>query len=277
MLSYVMVEHNPSKKPIDKVVIWLHGLGASGDDFVPCVPHLGLADDLAIKFIFPNAPKIAVTINGGYVMPAWYDILQMNLERVVDIHQIQASSLLIDELVKHEMVNGIDSKNIIIAGFSQGGAVAYDYVLTSDIQLGGLLALSTYFASKDYIQKIKTNCNIPTLIHHGQFDDIVPMTLGMSAKQSLEQLGLTPQFVSYPMAHQVTLSQLQDIGTWFNQIFSKNADKPIARASPVSCTASANTALELKRTPKINSITAKEKFNRNAIQTFLLDFIIVSF
>ena len=221
MLSYVMVEHNPSKKPIDKVVIWLHGLGASGDDFVPCVPHLGLADDLAIKFIFPNAPKIAVTINGGYMMPAWYDILQMNLERVVDIHQIQASSLLIDELVKHEMVNGIDSKNIIIAGFSQGGAVAYDYVLTSDIQLGGLLALSTYFASKDYIQKIKTNCNIPTLIHHGQFDDIVPMTLGMSAKQSLEQLGLTPQFVSYPMAHQVTLSQLQDIGTWFNQIFSK--------------------------------------------------------
>ena len=155
-------------------------------------------------------------------MPAWYDILQMNLERVVDIHQIQASSLLIDELVKHEMVNGIDSKNIIIAGFSQGGAVAYDYVLTSDIQLGGLLALSTYFASKDYIQKIKTNCNIPTLIHHGQFDDIVPMTLGMSAKQSLEQLGLTPQFVSYPMAHQVTLSQLHDIGSWFNQIFSKN-------------------------------------------------------
>lgn len=222
MLSYVSVKHNPRNQPINKAVIWLHGLGASGDDFVPCVPNLGLSEDLAVKFIFPHAPSIPVTINGGYVMPAWYDILQMDFERKVDIEQIRASSLAIDTLVQQEINQGIDSKNIIIAGFSQGGAVAYDYVLTSDKPLGGLLALSTYFASKEYIQTVKTNHHIPTLIHHGQFDDVVPIQLGLLAKQRLEALGLAPEFTSYPMAHQVTLSQLKDIGAWFNQIFLKN-------------------------------------------------------
>lgn len=213
-LNYIVVEHNPSQKPIDKAVILLHGLGASADDFVDFVPALNLPDDLAVRFIFPQAPSIAVTINGGYVMPAWYDILEMNVERKVDVEHIIQSSDAINMLIDEQIKQGVPSSNIIIAGFSQGGAVAYHNVLTNTRKLAGLLTLSTYFATKDYVKSPTVNKNIAIKIDHGVYDNVVPMMLGVQAKAHLEALGLTPTLNSYPAMHHLTNQQLSDIGQW---------------------------------------------------------------
>lgn len=217
-LTSVVVEHNPSAQPITHSVIWLHGLGASGHDFEPIVPNLGLATDAAVRFIFPHAPKIPVTINNGYVMPAWYDILEMSLNRKVDVAQIMSSSAMIDEIIDDEIAKGIDSQNIIIAGFSQGGAVAYHNVLTNSRKLGGLLALSTYFATADQIKSVAVNDDIAVKIDHGDFDDVVPAALGVQAAESLKKLGLNPIYTTYPMAHQVCLPQITSIGDWLNAL-----------------------------------------------------------
>lgn len=217
-LTSVVVEHNPSAQPITHSVIWLHGLGASGHDFEPIVPNLSLATDAAVRFIFPHAPKIPVTINNGYVMPAWYDILEMSLNRKVDVAQIMSSSAMIDEIIDDEIAKGIDSQNIIIAGFSQGGAVAYHNVLTNSRKLGGLLALSTYFATADQIKSVAVNDDIAVKIDHGDFDDVVPAALGVQAAESLKKLGLNPIYTTYPMAHQVCLPQITSIGDWLNAL-----------------------------------------------------------
>ena len=124
-------------------IIWLHGLGATGRDFEPVVPELNLPDNMAVRFIFPHAPEIPVTINGGYIMPAWYDILEMTLDRKVDEQQLRQSSAEVHAFIDREIERGIDSHRIIIAGFSQGGAVAFDAALTYPKPLAGLLALST--------------------------------------------------------------------------------------------------------------------------------------
>lgn len=218
LLKYEVVEHNPTAKPIDKAIIWLHGLGASGHDFVPVVPELGLDSNLGIRFIFPHARAIPVTINGGYVMPAWYDILEMSFERKIDVEQIEQSSHHIDRLIDEQIALGIDSANIIIAGFSQGGAVAYHHALGSSRPLAGLLALSTYFATKDAL-KIQASRSLPIKIDHGLYDGVVPFSLGQMAYQTIQNLGYTPSFNSYAMAHQVCIEQLHNIGTWINACY----------------------------------------------------------
>lgn len=218
LLDCVIVEHNPKNLPIRHAVIWLHGLGASGHDFEPIVPNLNLGN-LPVRFVFPHAPKIAVTINGGYVMPAWYDIIEMSLDRKVDVAQIEASSCAITRLIADEITKGVPSQNIIIAGFSQGGAVAYHTVLSSQYALGGLLALSTYFATQSQFDKIAVNHGIKVKIDHGDYDDIVPKVLGLNAKAALEKLGLMPDFSSYPMAHQVCMPQIVGIGDWIKEVF----------------------------------------------------------
>lgn len=216
-LNYIEKTHNPSNKPIDKAVIWLHGLGASGHDFADCVPFLGLSDELAVRFIFPHAPHAPVTINGGYIMPSWYDIIERDLDRKVDTEQIQTASTWIDELIDEQIRQGVPAKNIIIAGFSQGGAVAYHTALKGGHRLAGLLAMSTYFATKDIISPV--GVDLPIYIQHGSYDDVVPMTLGVQACQHLKTLGFTPKFSDYPMAHQASMAQFADIGAWMNGIF----------------------------------------------------------
>lgn len=220
-LDCVIVEHNPSNKPIQHSVIWLHGLGASGHDFEPVVPELGLNPDIGVRFVFPHAPKIPVTVNGGYVMPAWYDILEMTLDRKVDTEQIIQSANLINKLIDEQIAQGVPSQNIVIAGFSQGGAVAYHTVLTNERKLGGLLALSTYFATANLVERVSVNHDIAVKIDHGDFDDVVPPVLGVQATQKLNNLGLSPVFSTYPMAHQVCLSQIKSIGMWLNQLFKQ--------------------------------------------------------
>ncbi|WP_227430996.1 alpha/beta hydrolase [Psychrobacter sp. I-STPA6b] len=217
-LDCVIVEHNPNNKTIDRSVIWLHGLGASGHDFEPIVPELGLDKDKAIRFVFPHAPQIPVTINGGFVMPAWYDIKEMSLERKVDVAQIEQSAQRVRDLIAREIERGVRPEHIVIAGFSQGGAVAYHTALGYAQPLAGLLALSTYFATESQVAFTEENQSLPIKIDHGTQDPVVPVILGERAAHSLEERGYQVDFSTYPMAHQVCLPQIQHIGAWLNKV-----------------------------------------------------------
>lgn len=201
-------------------VIWLHGLGASGNDFEPIVPHLQLPDDLPVRFIFPHAPQIPVTINGGMVMPAWYDILSMDIDRKIDEQQILDSANKVVALIEQEISRGIASDRIILAGFSQGGAVAYQAALSYDKPLAGLMTLSTYFATANSIEPHASNKQIPIHVFHGTQDPVVPEILGQRAQTALTEMGYSPQYKTYPMQHEVCLPQIQDIGRWLQSCLS---------------------------------------------------------
>ncbi|WP_323773791.1 alpha/beta hydrolase [Alcanivorax sp.] len=196
-------------------VIWLHGLGASGHDFEPIVPELQLPAELPVRFIFPHAPQIPVTVNGGMVMPAWYDILAMDIDRKVDEAGVLASADAVDALIDREIARGIPSERIIIAGFSQGGAVAYQAALRHPQPLAGLLTLSTYMAMP--VTPSSANASLPVMICHGSMDPMVPEQLGQRAAATLTELGYTPQYKSYPMEHMVCLEQIRDIGKWLTE------------------------------------------------------------
>ena len=206
-----------SGRPADACVFILHGLGADGHDFEPLVPALPLKAGLDVRFILPHAPRLPVTINGGMVMPAWYDIHEMSLDRRVDTAQLVASAERIQALIQEQIDHGIDSRRIILAGFSQGGAVAYQAALSFDAPLGGLLAMSTYFATAETIALAEANRELPVEIHHGTFDPVVPESLGKAAYQLLQGLGYAVHYQSYPMAHAVCPQQVGDIATWLNE------------------------------------------------------------
>jgi phospholipase/carboxylesterase len=208
------VEIEPSAQATASV-IWLHGLGASGHDFEPIVPELQLPADLAVRFIFPHAPQIPVTVNGGMVMPAWYDILAMDIDRKVDEAGVLASADAVDALIEQEIARGIPSERIIIAGFSQGGAVAYQAALRHPKSLAGLLTLSTYMAMP--VTPSNANASLPVMICHGSMDPMVPEQLGQRAAATLTELGYSPQYKSYPMEHMVCLEQIRDIGQWLTE------------------------------------------------------------
>ncbi len=198
-------------------VIWLHGLGASGHDFEPVVPELGLPADARVRFIFPHAPELPVTINGGMTMPAWYDIKAMDIDRVVDTEQLRASAEAVGKLVQQEIERGIPARNIIIAGFSQGGAVAYELGLSYPERLGGILALSTYFATADSVQRSEANAEIPISVYHGTFDPIVPEALGVRSVETLKGMGYDPSYQTFPMEHSVCLEEVVDIGRFIRR------------------------------------------------------------
>jgi phospholipase/carboxylesterase len=214
-LKYIEIETN--KRP-DAAVIWLHGLGASGDDFVPLVPELDLPSDTGIRFIFPHAPMLPVTINGGMVMPAWYDILEMSIERQVDRVQLEQSARAVLKLVDAEIARGIRSERIILAGFSQGGAVAYEAGLSCPHKLGGLMALSTYFATQDTVQINPANADLPIAVYHGIYDPVVPESLGQQACAKLRELGYSPEYWTYPMEHNVCPAQILEMSEWIQKI-----------------------------------------------------------
>ncbi len=211
LLPAIELETSPTP---DSTVIWLHGLGADGNDFAPIVPELNLPVELGIRFIFPHAPTIPVTVNGGFVMPAWYDILEMDIDRKVDIAGLMASAKEIHAFISRELDRGIDSKRIVIAGFSQGGAVAYQAALSHEKQLGGLLAMSTYLATADIIEYSEINKTIPIKIQHGTHDPVVPEQLGHKAKVQLTKQGYSVSYQNYPMEHSVCPEQIGDISAW---------------------------------------------------------------
>lgn len=198
-------------------VIWLHGLGADGHDFEVIVPELSLDPSLSIRFIFPNAPRIPVTVNGGMTMPAWYDILDMSIDRKVDTQQLTHSADEIIAIVEQEIAKGIPSERIILAGFSQGGAVVYQAALSYQKPLAGLLTLSTYFATSQTIELNEANKNIPIMIMHGTQDPVVPQALGQFANSFLQDKAYHCDYKTYPMPHSVCAPQIKDISVWLNQ------------------------------------------------------------
>ncbi len=216
-LPCVEVQTNP-QMAAGAAVIWLHGLGADGHDFVSLVPEMNLPAAPNIRFIFPHAPSIAVTINGGYVMPAWYDILEMSLDRKVDAEQLRASARQIHSLIEREISRGISSTNIILAGFSQGGAVVFEAALTFTKPLGGLLALSTYFATSETVVLNPVNKNIPILIQHGSEDSVVNELLGQRAYSQLRERGYNVAYESYFMEHSLCVDQIVAISHWLQKI-----------------------------------------------------------
>jgi phospholipase/carboxylesterase len=198
-------------------VIWLHGLGASADDFVPVIPELKIPNSHAIRFIFPDAPQIPVTINAGYVMPAWYDILELSsISRKVDKAGIDKSVQQIGQLIEREKQRGILSSNIFLAGFSQGGAIAYQTALTYQERLGGVIALSTYVPDPiDLKQRFNPlNRDLPVMVAHGIYDGVVSTQLGLQAFDLVKDLGCDTVWHEYPMEHQVCLEEIQDIREW---------------------------------------------------------------
>jgi len=216
ILPAVELEY-PKGRDVTASVIWLHGLGADGNDFAPIVSQLELPEGLGIRFIFPHAPSIPVTINNGYVMPAWYDIKQMDVDRHVDLEQLKQSAGWVHDLIAREIERGVPSERIIIAGFSQGGAVSYEAALSYPLKLAGVMALSTYFPTATTVEVQAAQKQIPMLICHGTRDPVVPETLGVSSKMALETMGFQPEYRTYPMEHAVCPQEINDIAQWIGK------------------------------------------------------------
>ena len=210
----------PAGREISASVIWLHGLGADGNDFAPLVRQLDLPVPLGVRFVFPHAPSIPVTINNGYVMPAWYDILSMDGGRHVDTAQIEHSADRVHDLIKRELERGVEASRILLAGFSQGGAVVYQAALTYPDRLAGIVALSTYFPTENTIMVDQVQANLPILICHGSLDPVVVESLGLAAKEALERRNFQPEYKNYPMEHQVCPEEVTDINEFFKKILS---------------------------------------------------------
>lgn len=205
-----------TKTPYDAVVIWLHGLGDSGDGFAPIVPELNLPDDLAIRFVFPHAPVRSVTINGGMPMRAWYDIKSLELNQRADADGVHESSQMVNQMIDQAIAAGIESRRIILAGFSQGGVIAYHTALRYAEPLGGILALSTYMTQSELLAQQGSHANkaIPILVNHGTQDPVVPLMLGKQAYDTLVANGYDATWRDYPMQHSVCPEQLVDISNW---------------------------------------------------------------
>lgn len=202
--------------PADACVIFLHGLGADGTDFADVIPSLQLPEHHAIRFLFPHAPHIPISINGGMVMPGWYDILGLSLEDKHDEKGIKISEQSLITLMQSVMASGIAADRIILVGFSQGGALALHTALRFSQPLGGVAALSSYLPV-DYLlpkEKHVANDAIPIFMAHGSADPVVPMLMGLHARQTLENNGYTVDWHCYPMMHNVCLPELVDLGQW---------------------------------------------------------------
>ncbi len=202
-------------------IIWLHGLGADGHDFEPIVPELNLPDSAGIRFIFPHAPVRPVTINGGMSMRAWYDIRDVDLRKMEDIDSIEDSAVIINNLIASEISSGIPSEEILLAGFSQGGAMILHAGLRYPEKLAGLLVLSAYLPVPDRLlaEAHEVNKSTPVLMCHGKFDPVVPEFAGQQSCEYLQKLGYQVQWQSYPMQHTICLEEVQYISKWLRKIF----------------------------------------------------------
>ncbi len=199
-------------------VIWLHGLGADGHDFEPIVPDLWSPAAPGLRFVFPHAPMRPVTINGGMTMRAWFDILSLDRDGLVDEAGVRASIGMLEDLIQREQDRGIDASKIVVAGFSQGGAIAIHAALRSKRALAGLMALSTYLplASSLEDQSVK----LPVFMAHGTFDPVLPMGLGRESADCLIALGFDVEWHEYPMAHAVCAEEIDDIRRWLLSVFA---------------------------------------------------------
>jgi phospholipase/carboxylesterase len=206
-------------------VIWMHGLGADGWDFVPIVRELPLPEGLALRFIFPHAPMRPVTINNGMTMRAWYDIAQMDLARVPDEGGIRESQALVEQLLASEKARGVDASRIVLAGFSQGGVIALQTGLRHAEKIGGIVALSTYLALVDSLDKegAAANKRTPILMIHGTQDPVIPVQLADASQQALVARGYDLEWQTYPMPHAVCAEEVEAVGGFLATAFGAGA------------------------------------------------------
>ncbi len=202
-------------------VIWLHGLGADGHDFEPIVPELGLPNELGIRFVFPNAPIRPVTINGGMSMRAWYDVKSPNLRELEDSKSITESSSMVNHYIDAETGAGITANKIILAGFSQGGAIALHTGLRYLQPLAGILAISSYLPLPEQLEdEASSNKDLPVMMAHGVFDPVIPVEQGRSSCQTLKDHGYTVEWNEYTMQHAVCTEEINTIGVWIKRLLS---------------------------------------------------------
>jgi len=197
-------------------IIWLHGLGADGWDFVPIVRELPLPEDLELRFVFPHAPVRPVTINNGHAMRAWYDIALEELDRKVDERAIRESQVAVETLIRRENERGVPSDKIVLAGFSQGGAIALQAGLRHGEPLAGIVALSTYLPLQETLDREATPANraTPIFMAHGTQDPIVPLELAQASHKALEARGYRVQWQAWPMPHSVCAEEVEALGDW---------------------------------------------------------------
>jgi phospholipase/carboxylesterase len=220
LLEAIRIETGPSPTA---AVIWMHGLGADGNDFAPIVPELGLGSAPSVRFIFPHAPMQPVTINNGYVMRAWYDVTWGDLEgrtKRADEKGIRASQKAIEQLIESEASNGIAAEKIVLAGFSQGGAVALQTALRHSGKLAGVMALSTYLPLAESLSAEATDANrgTPVFMAHGTQDPVVPYEMGARSRDALVEAGYEVEWHEYPMQHSVCLEEVRHIGAWLQRV-----------------------------------------------------------
>ena len=211
---------------VDGTVIWLHGLGADGHDFEPIVPELNLAVHADIRFVFPHAPVRPVTINGGVPMRAWYDVISLDRSGPQDEAGIRDSAASLLQLIERERERGVDASRIVLAGFSQGGAIAMHTAMRVPQRLAGLMALSTWMPLASTIgEEVVDNSEsqpreLPVLMVHGTFDPLLPLAAGQHAREIMQDAGFKVQWHEYPMAHAVCAEEISEIRKWLVDIYS---------------------------------------------------------
>jgi len=203
-------------------VIWLHGLGADGNDFAPVVRELDLSGCQAIRFVFPHAPTMPVTVNNGYVMRSWYDILGTDLVRREDEAGLRKSQLAIEQLIAHQIASGIPASRIVLAGFSQGCAMTLQTGLRHPEQLAGLLCLSGYVPLNAKLAQERHLANQPTPIFlaHGESDPVIPIARAEQSRDLLLSLGYAVEWHNYPMQHSLCPQEIKAIGAWFRKVLT---------------------------------------------------------
>jgi phospholipase/carboxylesterase len=219
MLDSIVLEPT---SPANAAVIWMHGLGADGNDFAPIIPELDLPRTHTVRFIFPNAPTMPVTINGGYVMRAWYDIVGADLDNRADEAGVRRSQAQISEIVAAQRAKGIATERMVLAGFSQGGVIALQTALRHESKFAGVLALSTYLACRDTlgIEGTLANKSTPIFYAHGSVDPVIPISLAKRSKAELENHGYAVEFHEYGMPHSVCAEEVDDIAAFLKRVLN---------------------------------------------------------
>lgn len=213
------IELQTGPEPTATVIV-LHGLGADGNDFVPVARELDLRSVGPVRFVFPHAPTMPVTINGGYVMRAWYDILGADLVRREDEAGLRSATALVDALIANEKARGIPARRIVLMGFSQGCAMALMTGLRHSERLAGIVGLSGYLplAASTAAERHSANADVPIFLAHGKVDPVVPLARAVASRDALVALGYAPEWHEYPMPHSVAPEEIEDINTFLLRV-----------------------------------------------------------